>query len=163
MERLMRYFKNSPDAFISSWCPRNPLLSPVQTRSAFISLRVSWSVCPTALNSGLRACEEAAAVAWGCVCVLGRGWLGGYLLTECLSLPAHLTERRWSPSRRPCRSSWTRQTRKPRSSRPRWDATAAAWPTESAALLPSNRRCHLSHAFPSAVGAHYSAPAASPL
>lgn len=69
MERLMRYFKNSPDAFISSWCPRNPLLSPVQTRSAFISLRVSWSVCPTALNSGLRACEEAAAVAWGCVCV----------------------------------------------------------------------------------------------
>lgn len=70
MERLMRYFKNSPDAFISSWCPRNPLLSPVQTRTASISLRVSWSVCPTALNSGLRACEEAAAAGAGvCVCV----------------------------------------------------------------------------------------------
>lgn len=68
MVRLMRYFKNSPDAFISSWCPRNPLLSPVQTCTAFISLRVSWSMCQTALNSGLRACEEAAAAGM-CVCV----------------------------------------------------------------------------------------------
>lgn len=143
------------------------ILFCLRSRHAQLSFRSEW-VGPCAQRLSTAASERARR--WrrwrwrGCVCVLGRGWLGGYLLTECLSLPAHLTERRWSPSRRPCRSSWTRQTRKPRSSRPRWDAAAAAtWPTVSAALLPSNRRCHLSHAFPSAVGAHYSAPAASPL
>lgn len=113
----------------------------VQTCAAFNSLRVSR---PRALN-GSRPQSLGACGCWGCVCVcVGGMWLEGYPLTECLSLPAHLTERRWSPSRRPCRSSWMRQTRKPRSSRPRWDAVAATWPAMSSAYLPSNQPCHLS-------------------
>lgn len=164
----MHYCKNSVDGFISKiiQCPWIPLLTRVQTCAALNLLQVSRSVCQTALNSGLRACEAAVAGSVGvlrvlsvCVCAWVRGWLGGYLLTECLSLPAHLTERRWSPSRRPCRSSWMRQTREPRSSRPRWDA-AATWPTISSVLLPSNQPCHLSHASPQRSGAHYSASAA---
>lgn len=146
----MHYCKNLPDAFISSDAPKIHFW--LESRHAQLLICSEWvGSCAkrlsTAASERARRRRLGAWGCWGCVCVRVRGWLGGYLLTECLSLPAHLTERRWSPSRRPCRSSWMRQTREPRSSRPRWDA-AATWPTISSALFPSNQPCHLSHASP---------------
>lgn len=74
------------------------------------------------------------------------------VLTDCLSLRSHLTERKWSPSRQPCRSSWMRQMSEPRSSRPRWDGAELTVSIRS--LLNGPVTCHTDR---SVFCAHYPA------